>query len=75
MPKGRKYKGEQGQSGMTPSPVGSRTGAYGYSANTMAGAKTPNTQGWNGYDQGPERGGAIKSSHRGMKKSGGGMDY
>lgn len=75
MPKGSKYSGQQGQSGKTPSAVGSKGGAYGYSANSMGGATTPNAQGWNGYDAEPIRGGAIKKSHRGMKSSGGGMDY
>jgi len=75
MPKGSKYSGQQGQSGKTPAAVGSKGGAYGYSANSMGPATTPNAQGWNGYDAEPIRGGAIKKSHRGMKNSGGGMDY
>ena len=70
------YKGtQQGQSGMNPKKVGAKGGAHDHSANYMYGVSTPNTQGWNGYDSGPERGGAIKGHHRGMKKSGGNMDY
>lgn len=74
MPKGSKYSGTKGQSGKTPSQVGSRKGAYGYSANSMGDTTTPNMQAWNSYGEDPTRGGGIKGGG-GMKRSKGGMDY
>lgn len=64
---------KKGESGMTPSKVGSKKGAYQYSENRMGDAKTPNMQGWNSYTGKPTRKAGIKSG--GMKKSSGSSDY
>ena len=70
MPKGvPMYGGSKGQSGMTPAGPETRKGAYGYSARSMADAKSPNVTGWNSYGDEPTRNAAIKKS---MDNPGGG---
>ena len=64
---------KKGESGKTPAMVGSKKGAYAYSANTVSDAMSPNVQGWNSYTQRPERGGDIKQN--GDVGRGGGKKY
>jgi hypothetical protein len=74
MPKGSGYSGKQGESGKKPAGIGTKQGAYGYSANYVNDTATPNMQSWPANEAGPMRG-AGKSGGGGMKRSSGSSDY
>ncbi len=68
------YGGQQGESGKTPAKVGSKSGVYANSTNSMGPATTPNKQGWPGYECNNKRGAGFSSNVGADRKSGGG-DY